>query len=167
MRVIDRLLHRYGSTFWEGEASGASVLMTSYGTPDRESILPNLAAFANQAYAGNTIVFGAILARLMLFSEATFKFQNLLTKKLFGNTDLSALENPWPNATTGELLVRMIQDADLCGNAYIVRGEDHLFRLRPDQVTIVSAVKTDLLTGNPYREPVGYIHDPTSPPNSP
>lgn len=164
MRALDRLLQRDSSgTFWEGMASGASVLTTSYGSPDRESILPNLASFATEAYNSNTIVFGAILARLMLFSEATFKYQNLLNKKLFGDNTpdgLTVLENPWPNGTTGELLARMIQDVDLAGNCYIIRGEEHLFRLRPDQVTIVSHEVRDNRTGNTYREVIGYSWDP-------
>jgi hypothetical protein len=35
---------------------------------------------------------------------------------------LARLETPWPNGTTGDLLTRMIQDADLAGNAYVRRN---------------------------------------------
>jgi hypothetical protein len=113
----------------QGPASGASVLMTSYGQPGSEPILPALMSNTAGAYSGNAVVFGAILARLMLFSEATFAFRDVTDKHLFGGyeTDgrtqgarlLRKLENPWPNGTTGELLARMIQDADLAGNAYV------------------------------------------------
>jgi phage portal protein BeeE len=169
VRLVDKFARRYGSTFWEGEASGASVLTTSYGSANREAILPNLASYAMGAYRDNGIVFGAILARLMLFSEATFQFQDKNDKHLFGKNDaggLPKLETPWPNGTTGELLARMIQDVDLAGNAYIWDAGPQLVRLRPDQVTIVSK-ETDAGGGRKYREVVGYYWDPTSPPNSP
>jgi phage portal protein BeeE len=132
-----------------------------------EAILPMLVCDAMQAYTSNSVVFGAILARFSLFSEAKFVFRNISDKTVFGaaqtdgrrNTALRILEKPWPNGTTGELLVRMIQDADLAGNAYIWNTGDQLVRLRPDWVTIISAFKTDPL-GRPYREVVGYWYEP-------
>lgn len=178
-RLIDRFARRY----WEGEMSGAAILTTTYGSPDRETIQPGIVRFADQSYAGNGIVFGAILARLSLFSQASFTFQDMSDGHLYGayETDgrrpqsLRKLENPWPNGTTGELLARMIQDADLAGNAYIWDAGAHLVRLRPDQVTIVSKeVWVDesggevdppppgvvLQGARSYREVVGYWWDP-------
>jgi phage portal protein BeeE len=153
----------------QGPASGASVLMTSYGQPGSEPILPALMSNTAGAYGGNAVVFGAILARLMLFSEATFAFRDVTDKHLFGGyeTDgrtqgarlLRKLENPWPNGTTGELLARMIQDVDLAGNAYVRDAGDQLVRLRPDWVTIISELVPDAL-GRPYRKVVGYHYDP-------
>jgi phage portal protein BeeE len=153
----------------QGPASGASVLMTSYGQPGSEPILPALMSNTAGAYSGNAVVFGAILARLMLFSEATFAFRDVTDKHLFGGyeTDgrtlgarlLRKLENPWPNGTTGELLARMIQDVDLAGNAYIRDAGDQLVRLRPDWVTIISELVPDPL-GRPYRKVIGYHYDP-------
>lgn len=167
MRLIDRVAQRYGSTFWEGEASPAAVLTTTYGAPGNEAILPQIATYARDAYKGNGVVFGAILARLSLFSEATFAFQDLADKHLYGafqsdgrsSQALSRLESPWPNGTTGELLARMIQDVDLAGNAYIWNAGPLLVRLRPDQVTIVSS-EVELDGGQSYREVVGYYWDP-------
>ena len=75
MRLIDRLIRRYGDTFWEGQASGASVLTTSYAGPDREPVLPQLAAYAQQANSSNAVIFAAILVRMALFSEARFQYQ--------------------------------------------------------------------------------------------
>jgi phage portal protein BeeE len=153
----------------QGPASGASVLMTSYGQSGSEPILPALMNNTAGAYGANAIVFGAILARLMLFSEATFAFRDLTDKHLFGGyeTDgrttgarlLRKLENPWPNGTTGELLARMIQDVDLTGNAYIRDAGTQLVRLRPDWVTIVSELVPDDM-GRPFRKVVGYHYDP-------
>lgn len=151
----------------KGMASGAAVITTSYGMNGNEQTVPTLVATATAAYCGNAVVFGAILARLSLFSEATFTFRSLVDGELSGayevdgrrNTALRKLENPWPNGTTGELLSRMIQDVDLSGNAYIWDAGDQLVRLRPDWVTIVSEIVQDPL-GRDYRRVVGYWYDP-------
>jgi hypothetical protein len=47
------------------------------------------------------------------------------------------LEQPWTGAVTGDLLARMILDADFAGNHYSVRYGGELIRLRPDWVEIV------------------------------
>jgi phage portal protein BeeE len=161
-RLIDRLIRRYGNTFWEGQASGASVLTTSYGGPDREPVLPQLAAYAQQANSSNAIIFAAILVRMSLFSEARFQYQALDDHHLFGNTSLATLEVPFgPPSTTGDLLARMEQDQVLAGNAYIWNppGEGRLVRLRPDWTTIVSEV-VQVDGGGRYKRPVGYFWEP-------
>ena len=160
MRLLDRLIRRDG--YWEGLASGASVLTTSYGSADREPVLPQLAAWAQQANSSSAIVFAAALTRMALFSEATLKFQAKDDHHLFGNQSLAKVEEPFgPNSTTGHLLARMEQDTFLAGNAYIwdPPGEDRLVRLRPDWVTIVSE-RVPVAGGGWYRNPVGYWHEP-------
>jgi len=159
VRLIDRFARRAG--YWEGMASGASVLTTSYGSPNSEAILPQLIGWAQQTYAGNSVVFSAVLLRLMLFSEAVFQWQAKDDKHLFGNTDLAILEEPWPDGTTRDLLVRMEQDASLAGTAYIWRppGEDMLIRLRPDWTTIISEL-VSVPGGGQYRRKIGYWVEP-------
>jgi phage portal protein BeeE len=161
------VIRRYGQQgFWEGQASGAAIFTTTYGDPKKEAPLPGVGQYGMYQYSDNSIVFGAILARISLFSQASFAFQDLTDKHLWGasqtdgrrQTALRTLENPWPNGTTGELLARMIQDVDLAGNAYIWDTGDQLVRLRPDQVTIVS--KEVDVAGRSYREVVGYWWDP-------
>jgi phage portal protein BeeE len=154
-------LERIFTRIWggKGEASGAAVITTSYGLNGNEAILPTQLGFGMQAYGGNAVVFGAILARLSLFSEATFAFRFLVDKHLFGSPALAKLEQPWPNGTTGELLARMIQDVDLAGNAYVWDAGEQLVRLRPDWITIVSELVPDIM-GRPYRKVVGYFYDP-------
>lgn len=165
MRLLDRLTRRYsgdlGQGLWngKGDASGAAVLTTTYGQNGNEPILPQLVSTAVQAYGSNAVVFGAILARLMLFSEAEFKFRRLRDKSMYGSAALLPLEQPWPNGTTGELLARMIQDADLAGNAYVWNAGGQLVRLRPDWVTIVSELVVDVM-GRPYRRVIGYYYEP-------
>lgn len=121
------------------ETPGAwqSWLQQTYGKPTEECVLPTFHSYAQTGFGSNAIVFGLMLARAQLFSEATFKWRRQSDGKLFGTNELGVLENPWPNGSTGELLVRMIQDVDLAGNAYIRRDADRLVRLRPDWVDIV------------------------------
>lgn len=160
MRVLDRLLSRRAG-FWEGDASGAAILTSSYGSPDREPLLPQLAAFAAQAYGSSSPVFAASLVRMALFSEVTFQFQAKDDRHLFGNASLAKLERPFgPRSTTQMLLARMEQDTFLTGQAYIwdPPGEDRLVRLRPDWVTIVSELVR--AAGGWYRRPAGYWFEP-------
>lgn len=172
MRFLERLVRRSWVDGWDGwgglgPASGAAVLTTTYGMNGNEPILPQLMSSTMQAYAGNSIVFGAILARLSLFSEASFAFRDLSDKHLFGSNELDGrrltalrkLEQPWPNGTTGELLARMVQDIDLAGNAYVWDAGDQLVRLRPDWMTIISELVSDPL-GRQYRKVVGYYFEP-------
>jgi len=153
------MLRRYGDTFWEGQASGAAVLMSTYSQPDRETVLPQLALAANNLFGTSSVVFPAMLQRILLLSEARFQLQSVANKKLFGNQSLSILEHPWPDGTTGELIARMEQDSGLAGNAYIWdSGDDRLVRWRPDWVTIISEI-VDGPRG-PYRQRIGYHFEP-------
>ena len=157
MRLLDALLGRERG-YYEGMASGASVLTRWFGSPDAEKIQPTYEN-ACAAYSTSGVVFGIILARMSLFSEAEFKFEDLATKKLFGSPELSKLETPWPDGTAGDLLTRMEQDASLAGNAYIRDAGSRLERLRPDWTTIVSEITTDD-KGEEIREVVGVWYDP-------
>lgn len=148
-----RLLDRFGSrsipepgATW---GSGGVVLSQTFGSDDTEQILPTFQAYSSQGYEGNGIVFAVMLARISLFSEATFKWRDLSSKRLFGTPALTILEQPWPGGTTGELLARMEQDVSLAGNAFICREGDRLTRWRPDWVDIVGGEDGDV---------VGYIY---------
>ncbi len=118
----------------------AIVLPSNSGDPLREVVGSSFAQYVNRAYQSNGVIFAVILARLLLFSEARFQWRRVRygkTGELFGTQELSALEKPWPNGTTGELLTRMEQDVSLAGNFFCVREDTRLRRLRPDWVQIV------------------------------
>lgn len=114
-------------------------------------------AMAQRGYKGNGPVFALMSIRQLVFSEARFQYQRMREGrpgKLYGDSSLALLERPWTNGTTGDLLSRMIQDADLAGNAFIVRrdrmtapalreGREMLKRLRPDWVTIIMGSDED------------------------
>ena len=160
MRLLDRLIHRDG--YWEGLASGAAVLTSSYGSPDREAVLPSLTAFAQNANGSSSPVFSAILVRMMLLAEAQFKLQAKDDKHLYGNTSLAVLEHPFgPDSVAGELIARCEQDASVAGNSYTWAPPDAgvLVRLRPDWTTIVSE-RVGIPGGGWYRRKLGYWHEP-------
>ena len=143
----------------ELQASGAATLTSTYGSPDVERILPAFVSYVQEAYMRNGVIFAVNLARMMLFSEAEFAWQDRASGRLFGDMALNILEEPWPAGTTGGLISRVEQDGSLAGNSYTRNIDDHrLERLRPDRVIIVSALEQDS-AGRPYRELAGYAYD--------
>lgn len=95
--------------------------------------------FANLART-NGVVDACMSVRQSVFSATRFQWQRLNNgspSTMFGTPDLAVLERPWPGGTTQDLLARMIQDADLCGNSYWTLSDGELIRLRPDWVDIV------------------------------
>lgn len=113
----------------------------------------------------NPIVAAAIHARMLVFSEVRFLWQPFnggRPGRMFGDRSLSLLERPWANATTGDLLSRMLVDADLYGNSYWVardvRGGQELVRLQPDRVHILTGSVLEPDSERPYgSELLGYV----------
>lgn len=85
--------------------------------------------------------FAAEMIRAMVLSQARFVWRNKTTSKtprrLWGNTALGLLENPWPGATTGELIARMEWHAGLAGNAFVANRGKRLRMLRPDWTALI------------------------------
>jgi hypothetical protein len=133
----------------------------------REEIEDGFSGLVEGAWRRNGIIFACMLARQMLFSEARFQYQQLRGGRpgdLFGNQDLTILEKPWPGATTGDLLARAIQDADLAGNHFATRRRGTIRRMRPDWVTIVMGsldeADPDMDSWDLDAELLGYIFHP-------
>ena len=124
-------------------------------------------AYVTGLYKANGIVSACIGARMLPFSEVRFQFQQLVNGRpgrLFGTEELALLERPWANATTGDLLARMEQDASLAGNSYQTVIDGRIRRLRPDWVKIISGVRGDP-SASSYdigAEILGYIYHPTA-----
>jgi phage portal protein BeeE len=121
-----------------------------------------LGTFA-EAYTSNGIVYAVELARLSLFSQARFIWRRKGSGWpgfLFGDPSLDILEHPWANATTGDLLTRALQDADLNGNAFFIRSGGEIKRLRPEWVTIAlgSDADPDDPGGAEDAEIIGYVY---------
>jgi phage portal protein BeeE len=128
---------------------------------DEERVEGTFAGYVQGAYKRNGVVFACMAARMLMFSEARFKFRQQRAGRpgdLFGTPALQILETPWTNGTTGALLSRAIQDVDLAGNFYAARRPGpSLRRMQPDRVTIILGSKTgrDVDT-----DVIGYAYSP-------
>jgi phage portal protein BeeE len=158
-------LDQYAGYFGFGGLDYPFLRTTSPATPE-EKIDANFAGYVEAAYKRNGIVFACIVARMLVFSEARFRFQQLRDGRpgdLFGTPALDILERPWTNATTGDLLARMITDADLAGNWFGRQrppatrgGNPQIRRMRPDWVTIITGSE-DTDVAPEETEVLGYV----------
>jgi hypothetical protein len=132
----DDSLHGFnGNMYWGVPASS--------WRPNEEGPASGYLDAISNGLTANGVVFGCERVRTSLFSEARFQFRRFNQGRpgdLFGTQDLSILENPWPGGTTGDLLTRMLLDADMGGSAFVARRKerpDRLMRMRPDWVSMV------------------------------
>jgi phage portal protein BeeE len=122
------------------------------------------------AHDSNSVVFSCMAVRQFVFSAVRFRWQRLRDGKpsdTFGSSALGILETPWVGGTTQDLLSRMIQDADLAGNAFHVLetpltrlgGDDRseIVRLRPDWVGILTTPRMRI-DGQLGEKRVGYVY---------
>jgi hypothetical protein len=119
---------------------GGQPISTTYPSNPVEPIANSFVGYSAGGLFDNPIVAGLEWIRLNVFSEARFIWQQLRSGRpgdLFGTPELGLLETPWMGGTTGDLLTRVLLDADLAGNAYWARINTELVRLRPDWVDIV------------------------------
>ena len=159
---------------FEGHQYG---LTQTYGSSKDGEFGADYTGLIQGAYKRNGVVFACMLARQMLFSEARFQYRERNSGRpgrLYGNNDLAVLDAPWPNGTTGDLLSRMIQDADLAGSGYYVnrwmdqartRREGRIRRLRPDWTGIVIGSYNDpgVTASDIEGEILGYAYKPGGP----
>lgn len=164
-RVVGRKSGFIEPNFWDVEQLRFRLFGSSSWTGEREQIENDFEGYVNGIYKRNGPVFALMAARLMVFSEARFmfrRFRNSRPGDLFGNADLALLQKPWRNGTTGDLLARMIQDADLAGNAYLTVVNGHIRRMRPDWVTVISGSQSEpeLFGGALDAEVIAYMYEP-------
>jgi hypothetical protein len=146
----------------------------SLGQPADE-IPADFQGMVQGAMKNNGVVYACLVARMLLFSEARFQFQQMDNGKagaLFGTQALLPLEEPWAGGSTSDLLSIMSLDVDLAGNAFIARGPKSQFgtapwscrRLQPDWVTIVGGSQLKPNSDHPLwewdTEVIGYIYHP-------
>lgn len=144
------------------ESIAVMAISQTWDDQKAERILQTFLQYSVFGYGSNSVVFSVVLARLQLLSQAEFKFQDMKTRRLYGNQDLALLEQPWPNGTTADLLARMEQHASIAGNAFVRRAGDSLIVMRPDWVDIVSVEVDEGVDdhGHPrtHREVIGYLY---------
>jgi len=155
-------------SFWDLERLRSPLIGSSSLRSDTELIENDFEGYVEGIYKRNGAVAALMFVRQLIFSEARFQFRQMRNGRpgqLFGTQDLALLEQPWPGATTGDLLSRMIVDADLAGNCYLTVVDGRIRRLRPDWVTIVSGSRSapDLFGAALDAELLGYIYSPRTP----
>jgi HK97 family phage portal protein len=131
----------------------------NYSMPSQQQeSINDYGSFIQGAYKSCGVVFACMDVRSKLFAEATFQWRNT-SRKLFGNPELAILEEPWPGGATDDLLARMMQHADLSGNAFVARRNGYLAMLRPDWVDIVSgSPNDDADTWDVDAQVIGYVY---------
>lgn len=118
------------------------------------------------AFRTNAVVFACCQVRQQHFAEARFQYRRIRNGRpgdLWGDGGLRILERPWENATTGDLLTRMLSDVDRAGNSYIVNMGGYLARLQPDWTDIILGSRSGRDTwipGDPDTRIVGYHFQP-------
>ena len=163
--LADQIVSFMGNTYGLGLAP-----QTTWAPEKSEPIGGDFGSLASRAFKGNPIVFTCVDARMRLFTEARFKFRNFNNGRpgdLYGNNDLSILERPWRNGTTGDLLARMEVCDSLAGNFFATTlgdgADKRIVPLRPDWVSIVF----DLDPEDPAAQVVGYVYKPGGPTSKP
>lgn len=133
---------------------------------DREQIENDFEGYVAGVYKRSGPVFALMTVRQMVFTEARFKFRSPEDNRLFGTPALKPLERPWTGGTTGDLLGRLLQDADLAGNAFWTSYAGRIRRMRPDRVTILLGSRSEPGEDMPPGylpldiEVAGYIYSP-------
>jgi hypothetical protein len=158
--TLDEYAQLFGSFSYGGLSYGlpyaGSGLTTTLGGTQTELAPNNFIGLSTYAYQSNGPVFACMLVRQLVFSSIRFRWQQIRDgrpSKMFGNSDLMILEQPWVGGTTQDLLSRALNDADLAGNSYWYRDTSlarlgasepngELVRMRPDCVDIVAEART-------------------------
>ena len=132
----------------------------------REEIGSDFVGLGEGTLKGDPVVFACMQARASLFSEARFMYRQVRSGtpgELFSLPELEILRHPWPGGTTGDLLARVMQDADLAGNSlWVRRTRTRLARLRPDWAVLIhgSFVVPDMDMWDPDAEFLGVAYTP-------
>jgi phage portal protein BeeE len=136
--ISDYLLPAGGAFGYNGNQYpyGLNLTYPGKGIQEISSTLPGYMA----ALRTCPPAFAAQMVRALVLSQTRFTFRNRpwtpTPRRTFTNGALAPLEQPWTNATTGELLGRMEWHAGPAGNAFVTRRPDRLRVLRPDWVGI-------------------------------
>lgn len=143
------------------------INQTWSATPGEEMGGSDLQGVVESVYRRNGVAAAAMFIRMAVFSEARFVYRRRFggrVGELWGDESLALLEGP--GGSSGGLLSRMLNDADLAGNAFVVRRGDRLVRLRPDWVSIVIGIPessddpTDDPGENVDSQVVAYLYHP-------
>ncbi len=162
---LDDWIAYINELFYNGNAYFTQGANQTQPGQRQEPIGPAYSALTSLAYKSDSVVYACMQTRANHFAQVRFQWRRLKDgqpQDLFGTAELQPLETPWPGGTTQDLLTKMIQHADLGGNAFVVRKGDGLALLRPDWVTIIIGSNTDPQMGAWATDAdiLGYIYSP-------
>lgn len=146
-------------TFDGHSYSGIPGVTTTMSGEKAEAIDANFYGYVEGMLKSNGIVFTCEAIRVQTFSEARFQFRAINDGRpgdLFGTSALTILQKPWEGGTTGDLLARMLLDADLAGNSYDTVIDNEVVHLRPDWVDIILAARMAPVGRDGQMVPVGF-----------
>lgn len=136
-------------------------------TMSQEQEVPDysFAGFVTGAFLRNSVIFSALSYRARVFADMRFQFQQMFggtPGRMFGTPELTLIERPEPGKQTRDMLERAILDADLGGNAFLLRETSAIRRLRPDWMTIAYGSRKwpDLGAWAPDAQVIGYGYHP-------
>ena len=115
---------------------------------------PESLGFSNaKAYLVSSTVHAVMNARMKVFAEVRFAWRRA-NGDIAPGRNLQLLERPWPGGTGTELLARMVNFADLSGNAYVYKADN-------DRLQVLDPWKVEVLDNG--REKTGYLWLPDGP----
>lgn len=109
------------------------------GSPPAEVSPTNFEQMVSVIGQGSSVVGAAIYARQLAMSQIQFTFRNRRDpSRFFGTEALAPLEQPAPDTTRPDLLLKVEPDVAFSGTAYWRRlPDDRIVRLRPDWVSLL------------------------------
>ena len=148
----------FHETFSVGGNTYSLPVQTTMQGQKAEPISDTLSGYVQGGLKANGVVFGLERVRVKVFSQGRFMFQRLSDGRpgdLYGSKALGLLERPWPGGTTGDLLARMLLDADMAGNSYETVLAGQVVRLRPDWVEVILGER---IGGRGGASKLGYVY---------
>jgi len=169
MRLLDALVkprtaevQRYMPPPWMFNGlDPAPNVVTTLSSDKAEGISDTFQGYVTGGLMANTVIAAIERVRVSVFAEARFAFQRLRKGRpgdLFSLPDLDILQRPWVGGTTGDLLARMLLDADFAGNWFGVEVDGEIIRLRPDWVEIVLGERLDGAGRVIGKKKLGYLY---------
>ena len=175
MKAIDRLFGvkpaevrgiPFSDGMWMYNGSSYYPMPQFTYEPDRISTPDaSFQSYVNGIHKEHGVIAAAVEARALLLSELRFQWRSLIATdngKLFGNAELTLLEQPNSWQTRAEFLKVMEYHASYAGNAYAWKDGRELRILNPQWVSIVLGSQLDPESAISQRDlrVVQYLYQP-------
>ena len=149
------------TTFSFGGMTYTAPVSSTWGDQTRETIANSFEGYVANGLMANAVVFGLVLARMRVFTEARLSWQRFSKgrpSQLYSDTSLRLFERPWPGGVTGDMLALMLLDADGAGNAYLTIMDGEVVPMRPDWVDIMLSARQHSSGGFVGYRKEGYLY---------